>query len=528
MPGTPTRGPPDLLATGPHRAPQDRTGGIGPLPGSPPPSLARPGSAYSGSEPAPMGIGDLGGPSGGQPSAFTTTSFQGAIDVGNVVAFNASLPDPRSMSLQLNAFLVFDLGVGRYSYWVQDVGILNTFNRAIYFEDNVWNVTSVNLAPGGITGNGTLAGSGSGEYYGFAAPCTLPGACLALPNPAPIVLELSASLGPGGVPTVRFQFDDQGSPETYDTVAFPFATDVSNFQGFDVAPGLGFSGPCPRCFGDVELVAGGPGNGSQTSLDGATSLVLSLDWWNGGNYEPVPNAADHGVATEEGISGAVVERTADAAGEPDATISFGTPGPLGSLWSQTDLSTIEVSVITSFVGGDLLIDGAPVPYAAGFVEAILVPGADDLSVVSGATTYPLGTYYLTAGEVLTLEVGGLPLVFFPTGLPSGTVWSVTANGQFLDGTGNITFGETAGTYAYEIGSTTGFRAVPASGNVSVGGGGVVVPVGWSSTQRSFWSELGAELGPLAPLLILVLVVVVIVAAVVLSVGGKGRRPRPPN
>ncbi len=48
-----------------------------------------------------MGIGDLGGPSGGQPSAFTTTSFQGAIDVGHVVAFNARLPDPGSMSLQL-------------------------------------------------------------------------------------------------------------------------------------------------------------------------------------------------------------------------------------------------------------------------------------------------------------------------------------------------------------------------------------------------------------------------------------------
>jgi hypothetical protein len=474
-----------------------------------------------------MGIADLGGgPAGAQSDEYWTTAFRGTIDVGAVSSYNGSLSfNPEGMSFQLNAFLVFDIGSSRYAYWMQDVADLNTLTRGIGFEDNIWNATSLNLSSTALSGKGTVSSSGGNSYYGYGAPC-VSGGCTTLADPSSVTLELRASLGTGGVPTVRFQYDDTGSFETYDTVTFPFAPSVSNFQGFYVDPGLGFPGDCPRCFGDVELVAGGPGNGSQTSLVGATALLFSLDWWNGNNFEPVPDASDHGEATGEGISSAVDQLSSDPAGEPEAGLSYGSPGPLGPLWSEATTSTIEVSVVGAS-GGNLSIGGALVPFSSTFVETVVEPGPVNLSLVTNTTTYSLGPYELVAGEALTLEVGGLPLVFMPVGLPNGTVWSVEVGGQPLLGTGNITFGEPTGTYPYVVGPVPGYAAVPASGNVSVEGSGEVVAVDWSSTHSDPWLGLWKELVALAPLWVL-LIVLLVAAVAARSLSHRRRSRRPPR
>jgi hypothetical protein len=469
-----------------------------------------------------MGIGDLGGPSGGQPSAFTSTSLRGTIDVGAVAAYNGSLTTPYSMSFQLNAFLAFDWDNARYAYWVQDVALVNTQTRSLEFEDNVWNATTVQITNSSISGNGTVSGSGDTSYYGFGASCALPGACGILPDPQTITLELNASLNASGVPTVQVLYGNTLAPRPYDTLTFPFATSVANFRGFDVDPGLGVPGQCPRCFGDVELIAGGPGNGYQTALDGTTDLVFSLSWWNGNNYEPVPNAANHGEATEEGISEAVVSESSSASGEPEATVGEGTSQPLGTLWTQTGLSTVEVSIVTGYSGGTFSDGGPAISFQGKFFETILVPGSYPLAVTSDSTPYPLGTHDVSPGEVLTLEAGALATVFVPTGLPDGTVWSVTFDGQLLYGTGNITFGEVAGLYPYVIGSVSGYRAAPSSGNVTVAGSGAVVPVQFTSTQTSLWSQLLGDLRTYETWVILGVVVLVII--VVASVARSHRRP----
>ena len=246
-----------------------------------------PESAFNGGQPAPMGIGDIGGPNGGQPSSFTSTYVQGTVTVGRVAAQNLSLSTPHDLSLQLNAFLVFDVGSSRYAYWTQDVAILNTATRTVGFEDNVWNATSLALASGALSGNGTVAVVGSssvlrvrGTLFPLRRLYDFDGSTIADPG-------TQRNAGAGGIPTVRVLFADGGPTQPYDTVTFPWATSVSNFRGFDVDPGLGLPGNCPRCFGDLELIAGGPGNGSQTALDGATNLLFSLEWWNGYNFEPV-------------------------------------------------------------------------------------------------------------------------------------------------------------------------------------------------------------------------------------------------
>jgi len=487
------------------------------------PQAPSPENAYSGAEPAPMGIGDLGGTSGGPQGSFTTTEFRGSIAVGAIDAGNSSLPDPYSVSFQLNAFLAFDTPTDRYAYWVQDVAILSSHTRAIQFEDNVWNASSVYLYSSAIGGNGSVTGSGDSSFYGDSAPCYLPGACVTLANPETVNLSVVASLGSGGVPTVRVLYGESGPMTVFDTVRFPWAKSIADFRGFDVDSGLGISGACPRCFGDVELIVGGPGNGSQTELVGSTDLVLSLDWWNGNNFEPVPNAVDHGEATEEGVSRAVVAASTGADQGPTATIANGTRGKLDSLWSPTSLTTVEVSVVTGSVGGNLSVGGALLPFSGTFVETVLVPGSTALSVHSGGSTYSLGTVLLGAGEFRTFEVGAEPLLFVPVGLPLGTVWSVTTAGELLYGTGNITFGETSGIYAYAVGDPPGYRASNGTGNATVGGSGGTVTVEFHSTYRSPWAELEGDLAPYTDYLILGAIVLGVAVGLAVALG---RRKRP--
>jgi len=470
-----------------------------------------PGSAYSGTEPAPMGLADLGSGSGAQAASYATTEFVGTVAFGSLATENITLPEPAAMSFQLNAFLTFSVGSGRYAYWVQDVALFDTSSRAIGWEDNVWNVTSDGLPTGSLAGNGSVTGTGAGTYYGVAADCALVGACVTLAEPARLVLEFRASVGSGGIPTVRVGYDDLGTYETFDTITFPFASGASQFSGFRVDPGLEFAGGCPRCYGDVELVAGGPGDGFQTSLTGASGLTFDLQWWNGHNLEAVPNAVDHGEATAEGISNVAIGEGSDAAGAPIAVGSVG-GGTLGSLWSESTVATIEVSVLPGSTTGTVSTGGSPVAFQGGFLEEVVVPGTVSLTATVGARSYPLGSPVLTAGEALTLEVGGEPLVFVPSGLPPGTLWSVAVGSGSLNGTGNITFGEPNGTFDFTVRSLTGYRASPTSGNGSISGAAVDVAIAWSAVP-SPWFTLLHDLGAVAPLLALLCVLIAVAAVV---------------
>jgi hypothetical protein len=397
--------------------------------------------------------------------------------------------------------------------------VLNTQDRALTYLDNVWNATSTSLSSSAFTGNGSFLGSGSESYYGAPASCLVPGACTTLPDPGSVALELRTTLTPSGWPQVKFLIGNGGTYGVYDTINFTFAHTGVTLRGFVVQSGLGFPGGCPRCFGDVELVAGGPGNGSQTRLVASSSLLFSLVWWNGDNFEPIPDAADHGEATEEGISNADDRLATDAAGEPEALVTNGSAGPLDNLWSGSTVATVEVSDRTAAPDGTLTVGAGSVPFTGGFVETIVVPGPVVLSATVGATTYPLGSVTLSGGEVLTLEFGAPALVFVPRGLATGTIWSVTVAGQTLDGTGNLTFGEVPGTYTYVVGSVSGWKASPANGSVTVGTSGGTVTIDWKSSNTGILAELeGAFLGHLT--LIVIVLVLVVIAGVVVSVANR--------
>ncbi|HTW55911.1 MAG TPA: thermopsin family protease [Thermoplasmata archaeon] len=470
--------------------------------------MGGPESASNGTEPAPMGLADLGSSSGPFGGALRTLSFRASAAIGNVSSFNGSLgSSATAFSLQLNAFLQFEDQATQYVYWVQDVAEVDSATRDVSFLDNVWNASSISIAASALSGNGSVSGSGSSSYYGFAPACT-PSTCYVLPRPGTIALALNASTS-SGTPTVRFEIGSGGGFSTYDTVSFPWATEVTSFSGFEVNSSLWDDGACPRCYGDVEWVLGGPGDGYQTNLDGATGITLALDWWNGGNYEAVPSAVDYGISTAEGIGRTTVAAVGGPSDDPEANLSWG-GGELHPLWAPSALSVIEVTDRTSSADGSYTVNGSTAAFDGSAIGLSLRPGPVSFSVDCNGTTFSFGTLSLEAGEVLTLEVGALPVVFVPHGLPTSDVWSVTLAGMRLNGTGNLTFGEPAGVYAYTVTSLAGYSASPSAGNVTVGVPGANVTVQFRATPSAI-AGLEQLLAQYLPLLLLGVVVVAIAA-----------------
>ena len=69
------------------------------------------------------------------------------------------------------------------------------------------------------------------------------------------------------------------------------------------------------------------------------------------------------------------------------------------------------------------------------------------------------------------------VTFTESGLPSGTSWSVTLNGNTESSTTNtISFSEPNGTYSYVVASVTGYTASPSSGTITVNGANVNIAV----------------------------------------------------
>ena len=112
-------------------------------------------------------------------------------------------------------------------------------------------------------------------------------------------------------------------------------------------------------------------------------------------------------------------------------------------------------------------------FAAPSSGSVTVDGAD----VSAAIVFTPVTYSVTFSE---------------SGLPSGTLWSVTLNGRAQSSTGTaITFTEPNGTYRFSIGGITGYRATPNSGSVSVDGADTSVAIGWTQvTYTVTFTESG--------------------------------------
>ncbi len=256
--------------------------------------------------PAPMGIGAFGVlNTTGTPTPYTieTSSWEGSISIGSVNTFwldndgaVSTAGTNNTFGVQLNA-ITNDTTVGDTStgaFWAQNVFYWNIVPGSITFLDNIWNFSSPSET---LTAGTIAAGNGTPVYptfyYDFG-----PTISVSLPVTVHLYLNSSTTDDPSngvGYSTVRFGYDvvdaATGAVEAsgvYDTVMFnsslpdasvpasPFLVDGSQLTPTGFLPY------------DAELMIGGPGGGTTTSVYGIDATE-SLQYW-----QPASAGAGHG------------------------------------------------------------------------------------------------------------------------------------------------------------------------------------------------------------------------------------------
>ena len=358
--------------------------------------------AYT-TEPAPMGIADYGVGLGG-PYQYSTTAFMGSVYIASLQTRNAT-GDP-SMGFQLNVVLAFTDSNVQYAYWVQDVAQMDTSTNQIFFIDNIWNFTShgASMVGSAVSGNGQVAAyHGTGYYYDV--PAVGAGNGINLAYPATVSFLLTAGLNSNREPTVKFQYEDGLGTQTYDNVTFKTANHVSAFSGFEVNGNT--YNPAGTYF-DSELVLGGPGGGLSTA-DVSSDLRLSLYYWNGNNFQTVPNSYDFGSDTAETVSS--VTSLGDyvrATGSLIARVQAGA-GSLAQLYTQG--GTGMISIQTPLGSGSLYVSNSTYLNAAPFqtqftgsqVTVSVHPGTYLLQIYLNGAIYDSGTVTVGPRETLQLR-----------------------------------------------------------------------------------------------------------------------------
>ncbi|HZY91868.1 MAG TPA: right-handed parallel beta-helix repeat-containing protein [Thermoplasmata archaeon] len=141
-----------------------------------------------------------------------------------------------------------------------------------------------------------------------------------------------------------------------------------------------------------------------------------------------------------------------------------------------------------------------------------------------------GTVNVSGGPktvAVTFHLVTYTVTFTESGLASGTTWSVTLGGSTQSsGTSTITFSEPNGTYAYTVGSVSGYAVAPSGGGqVGISGGASSVTVVFSSTSATTTS--GITSAPVAYGLLIGVILLAILAALGFILWARARRGKPP-
>jgi len=442
-------------------------------------------------EPAPMGIADYGVDALGNGYVYTTPVWLADANISRMLAYAPSNTTANSdITFQLNVVVEFTNPVSHatYLYWIQNVINSYTVQQDLQFLDNVWNLSSSYLDAASATGNGSVnycpASACGVDVYWYAdvPPCSASN-CVVVQYPTEVKTRVSTGLV-GGVPHVAFQYLDvaSGGWVTYDNVSFPFAQGFTD-NGF-VVDGTQYA-PIGN-FRDAEWdYTGPPGGGTMT--DRNTSMRLSLQYWNGHNYEAPPNAYNFGSDTAELMSHVQVGLAADPTnGALRANLStMGTPlgNPLTDLYFRSDVGELRVASPNASAG-TLWVAGSPYPFTGGSAALTLAPGTYAVAITDLAGD-PIanGTATLAAGGTTTLTLGiprPFPVAVSGTGLPTGSSFTITIGGTPYVVTGTLTLDTLVnGTYAYTIAPFAGYHTARYAGTIVVNGAPVALVVAWT-------------------------------------------------
>ncbi|MCI4358655.1 MAG: thermopsin family protease [Thermoplasmata archaeon] len=355
------------------------------------PASVNPYASY-GSEPAPMGLGDVGVGSSGSVYSYSTSAFRATAHIASFSSFSSQ--NGNWSSLQLNVVVVMSRGSALAEYWIQDVPIFNSSSHLIAIENNVWNFSGsgAGLPANSVLGNGTVYTSGAYQYYADGVSSGYPGAGVTLSLPVNISTEVVAS-NLSGQTHVGFQYNDGYGWVTYDNVTFPWTTGW-RFHGFEVT---GTSYNPFGLFDDAEWVVAGPGGGSSVA-DLRSNITMSLDEFNGHNFEAVPSAYSFGSDTGESASNVLPSLLASGSpGAPSDRLGAGS-GTLGLMYGAVNVSTLNVSA--PVLDGTLLINGVPTAYLGNQANLTVMPGSYHLAVENQSTIVASKNVSVSAKEYL--------------------------------------------------------------------------------------------------------------------------------
>ncbi len=447
-------------------------------------------------EPAPMGLADFGIENAGtsnQAYRYNTTSFLSSVNINSLSVVN-NTTNNKCMTFQFNLNMAFYDGNSLYVYWVQDVAYVNTTSHDIAFLDNIWNLTSqsANMHNSTLSGNGTVGNSSGTHFYYSYANNSLPGNCLSLIYPSTIDFMVNSTVTSNGKPQVDFMYNDGYGWVTYDSPVFTFVNNLTVDLGF-VVDGYTYE-PDGYSFYDAELILGGPGDGSST-VDMKSNVSLSIQYWNGHNYQEIRSAYNFGTDTAETIANVVSSGCYyKSNGTIFESINPG-PGQLGQVYNSSDISTLNISM--PLASGTLYINGTPEKFVNDEINMTLAPGYYKMEVYNGTLLYKEFTIELTAGEYKSIKLDQTLITFTETGLPSGTEWDVNLTGHYYNSSNNyISLYEYNGNYSYTI-TTSNNLYIPiiSSGILNATGNPITIPVTFKElTYNATFKEMGLNSG----------------------------------
>jgi hypothetical protein len=431
----------------------------------------------------PMGLADYG------QAHYDTKSFLASVSIASLSTLGSGSVGS-DMTFQLNVNLGFEDGGNWYVYWIQDVAELDTSNNYIYFIDNVWNSSG----PSGSVYSSTLAGNGqfgtySGQqYYYDVASGSLQGNGVYLTYPSTFDMIANTTINGNGQPVVDFTYQNGGSWITYDRVTFSFVSHLDYSDNFLVTSAT----PNPAGLGyDAEIVLGGPGGGSNTN-DQSSNVQLTLQYWNGNNYQMIQNGENHGEDTGETITNAEVNGYYYAStGQLYAGVIAGTEN-IDQLWGSTTIAFVNLQG-PGTCDGTLFSGSSGTPYIGGNASITLWPVSPDFQVSCDAFTLNLGTYSLSAGSTLDLAAGTWAnLGFGENGLSGESTWSVTIGSDVHAGSGTVlNFYVPVGSYQYTVSGPAHYLPQPSTGALTLSSAGAGVSVTWQEVQVSTNSTSGS-------------------------------------
>jgi hypothetical protein len=253
-----------------------------------------------------------------------------------------------------------------------------------------------------------------------------------------------------------------------------------------------------------------------TTLSSTTSSI-AFSQTNGTYSFSVPTITGYSANPSTGsvaVAGAPVSRSIVFTYIGTYTVTFTESGlPTGWSWSVTLAGATKSSTTNTITFAEVNGAYAFTVTASGYTAS---PSSGTITVSGGAQSQAITFTAIVTKYVVT---------FTETGLPSGTSWSVTLNGApNSSAAAAITFKEVNGSYAYTVGSVSGYSTTNSSGSVTVSGANTGVTVSFTANSTTSGGGGSTFLGlPAAEGYGLLALIVIIVAAVVAYVAIRASR-----